>query len=84
MGIFTSFADLSKDVPLDVLPEEYGGNGGKLDEIASYWKSKIESYKDWFAEDQKYRNDEKKRPGKPKTTESVFGVEGSFRQLAVD
>jgi hypothetical protein len=33
----------------------------------------------------KYRSDEKKRPGgRPKTQEDLFGLEGSFRQLNVD
>lgn len=84
MTIYTSLEDLYKDVPIAVIPEEYGGKGGKLDDITAEWKKKIESYKDWFVEDDKYRNDESKRPGKPKTSESLFGLEGSFRQLNVD
>lgn len=48
------------------------------------WKKKVESYKDWFLEDARYYSDESKRPGKPKTTSEVFGIEGSFRKLNVD
>lgn len=61
-----------------------GGNGGKIEDIVKYWKDKVESYRDWFLEDAKYRTTEKKRPGKPKTSESVYGLDGSFRQLSVD
>lgn len=39
---------------------------------------------EYFKEQQTLGSDEKKRPGKPKTVESVFGVEGSFRQLEFD
>ncbi|RZC36657.1 CRAL TRIO domain containing protein, partial [Asbolus verrucosus] len=67
-----------------MLPAEYGGEGGKIDDIVAHWKAKVESYRDWFMEDAQYKTDEKKRPGKPKTTESVFGLDGSFRQLSVD
>ena len=49
------------------------------------WKKKVEARKSWFLEDEKYRSDEKKRPGgRPKTQEDLFGLDGSFRQLSVD
>jgi hypothetical protein len=84
MSIYNSVDELYANIPKEVLPEEYGGQGGKIEDIAAYWKKKVESYRDWFAEDVKYRTDESKRPGKPKTSESVFGLDGSFRQLSVD
>jgi hypothetical protein len=40
--------------------------------------------RDFFIEDENYGVDEKKRVGKPKNFESLFGVEGSFRQLMID
>ena len=84
MRVYDSLDELYKVIPKEILPEEYGGQGGKIEDIAAHWKAKVESYRDWFIEDEKYRTDENKRPGKPKTAESVFGLEGSFRQLAVD
>lgn len=38
----------------------------------------------WFSDVCKYKADEKKRPGNPKTYETIFGMEGSFRKLNVD
>lgn len=76
--------DLYKIIPRECLPKDYGGEAPSVDEIASEWKKKVESYREWFLEDEKYHSDEKKRPGKPKTSEDLFGLEGSFRQLNVD
>ncbi|XP_026331063.1 retinol-binding protein pinta-like isoform X2 [Hyposmocoma kahamanoa] len=78
------FEPLYKYVSKDILPLEYGGNGGTIQEITDYWVKKIEEYSEWLDEEEKYGTDESKRPGKPKTSEEMFGVEGSFRQLEVD
>lgn len=75
---------LFKYVPKKILPIEYGGEGQRLDELISYWHRKVEGYKDWLKENEKYGTNEKKRPGKPKTSEDMFGLEGSFRKLNVD
>ena len=48
------------------------------------WIAKIESYNDWYLSEADFGVDEKKRPGKPKTQEDLFGVEGSFRKLEID
>lgn len=52
--------------------------------FTDHWKVKVESYRDWFLKEEKAFTDESKRPGKPKTSSELFGVEGSFRQLEVD
>lgn len=44
----------------------------------------MESYRDWFVQEETARSDESKRPEKPKTSSDLFGVEGSFRKLEVD
>lgn len=84
MRVYNNLEELYEEVPKEILPEEYGGQGGKLDDLIADCKTKLEKYRDWFLEDQNYGTDESKRPGKPKSAESVFGLEGSFRQLSVD
>nr|XP_022919566.1 retinol-binding protein pinta-like isoform X1 [Onthophagus taurus] len=76
--------DMYEFFPKSILPEEYGGDAGKIQEIIDYWKNKVESYADWYKDDEKYGCDESKRPGKPKTSAELFGIEGSFRKLNVD
>jgi hypothetical protein len=48
------------------------------------WKKKLESYRDWFLEQENKKVDESKRPDKSFNISDLFGFEGSFRQLNVD
>ncbi|XP_034236646.1 retinol-binding protein pinta-like [Thrips palmi] len=75
---------LYKDIPQSCLPNEYGGEAGTIDELAAAWKAKVESERDWLLADEKRRSDEKKRPGRPKTADALFGMEGSFRKMEFD
>ena len=52
--------------------------------FAEQWVKKMENYRDWFKEQESVKVDESKRPGKPKTHDDLFGLEGSFRQLVID
>ncbi|KAL0267299.1 UNVERIFIED_CONTAM: hypothetical protein PYX00_009611 [Menopon gallinae] len=78
------FESLYKYVPKEMLPEEFGGLAGPIAEINEQWLRKLETYKDWFLEQENVKADESKRPGKPKTHDDLFGVEGSFRKLVID
>lgn len=64
-----------------MLPTEYGGEAGTIDEILDNWVKKVKEYEQWFKDEENYGTDEKKRPGRPKNAEALFGIEGSFRQL---
>ncbi|CAH0726596.1 unnamed protein product, partial [Brenthis ino] len=76
--------ELYKKIPKEILPQEYGGDSVSLKEITDYWITKVKQYSSWLEEDERYGTDESKRPGQPRTAESLFGVEGSFRQLDFD
>ena len=52
--------------------------------ISEYWKKKVESRRDFLMGFEKVKADESNRPGRPKTTQELFGIEGSFRKLNVD
>ncbi|XP_014259292.1 alpha-tocopherol transfer protein-like [Cimex lectularius] len=82
--VHSDLASLHKLVPKEVLPSEYGGDAGPVSEINKQWYDKVVSYKDWFISQEKVKADESKRPGKPKTYDDLFGMEGSFKQLTID
>ncbi|KAL7647539.1 UNVERIFIED_CONTAM: hypothetical protein RMT77_001139 [Armadillidium vulgare] len=66
------------------LLKEYGGTKGNLKEIIEYWQKKANEKRNWLLEDEKYKVDESKRPGKPRTSSDIYGIEGSFRKLNID
>ncbi|XP_049794187.1 alpha-tocopherol transfer protein-like [Schistocerca nitens] len=82
--IHSSMETLYEHIPKKILPQEYGGEAGPIEEMQNAWKAKVESYSSFFKEDAQYGVDESKRPGKPKTMTDLFGLEGSFRQLSLD
>ncbi|XP_043266208.1 retinol-binding protein pinta-like [Colletes gigas] len=46
---------LYETLPIDILPEEYGGTNGTLKELSEYWKRAVEENSEWFAEEEKYK-----------------------------
>ncbi|KAF5308777.1 hypothetical protein FQR65_LT06010 [Abscondita terminalis] len=75
---------LLESVPASILPEEYDGIVCNEDEFIAKWKKKVESYHEWFQEDEKYRSYEELRKGESVTHSDIFGVEGSFRRMSFD
>ena len=84
MYVHNDLKSLYEHVPQRFLPKEYGGENGSIDEIIEEASNNILQYREYFLEESKYRTDEKLRPGKPIDFETIFGMEGSFRQLNDD
>lgn len=69
-------------LPEDIIPHDYGGIGAKSsEELAEEWKEIMEKNRSWFERTSKQIVDEKKRPPDEKST---YGVQGTFRKLAID
>ncbi|KAF2902071.1 hypothetical protein ILUMI_04113 [Ignelater luminosus] len=72
--------NLYENIPQEVLPDEYGGKAGPISII----NAMLDKYKDWFTYDEQYGADESKRPGEPKTSVDVFGMEDCRGGLNID
>ncbi|KAE8736654.1 hypothetical protein FOCC_FOCC017891 [Frankliniella occidentalis] len=79
---------LKRHVDPEILPNEYGGTAGTFQELNDAWRSKLEGYQKWFAEEEKIsKSDESRRLKKMPQSASVLqdvSVEGSFRKLVID
>ncbi|XP_002026122.2 uncharacterized protein LOC6601034 [Drosophila persimilis] len=75
---------LYEQVPKKYLPVEYGGENGSIPEIIAEWEQRILAYRGFWEEENNYGTDESLRLGKAVDFESLFGLQGSFRQLNVD
>lgn len=80
----SNFESLYKHIPQECLPVEYGGSNGTLEDGIKDWENKLLSYKEYFEEEVKYGTNEKLRRGRPVNSESLFGIDGSFRRLNID
>lgn len=80
----SDFDSLYKSVPQRLLPAEYGGEAGTMQSIIEDLEKRLLENRDYFLEMANYGTDERKRKGAPKNTESLFGLEGSFRKLDID
>lgn len=79
--------ELYKIIPKEILPEEYGGLNGSLQDLIDKWEQKILSYSEYFKEDDQYGVDETLRIKEAEVSSSKsadLGLVGSFRKLVVD
>jgi CRAL/TRIO domain len=82
--VHKSLESLQQAIPTDCLPAEYGGTVGTIKELLADLSAMLIANRDYFLQDDKFGVDEKKRPGRAKNPETLFGVDGSFRSLNVD
>ncbi|XP_037813926.1 alpha-tocopherol transfer protein-like [Lucilia sericata] len=82
--IHSKYESLYDYIPQDCLPAEYGGSNGTVQDVINTWEKKLLEYKSYFDEEVQYCTNEKLRPGRPVNSESLFGIEGSFRKLDID
>ncbi|XP_014487684.1 PREDICTED: uncharacterized protein LOC106751312 [Dinoponera quadriceps] len=81
----TSLQSASEYFPIEVLPNECGGKAGPIRELMDANYKRIVNFREWFLEDEKNnRVNESLWIGKSKTSDDLFGVDGSFKQIEID
>ncbi|XP_055600160.1 alpha-tocopherol transfer protein-like [Uranotaenia lowii] len=82
----SSLESLHKYFPKSILPEEYGGELGPVQQYVNEWEHRLIDNRDYLMEDQSLGVDESKRRTKNPIMEGndMFGTAGSFRKLELD
>lgn len=72
-------------VPIEALPNQYGGKAGPIEKLVAKNIKLLEEFREWFQYDELIgRVNESLRIEKFQDAESLFGVDGSFKKLDID
>nr|CAD7425431.1 unnamed protein product [Timema monikensis] len=73
-------------LPLEMLPEEYGGKAGSIIQLNDKHRKQLETdFSSWLKEEEQLRVDESRRPtDQASKPHEMFGIDGSFRRLDID
>ncbi|XP_032686059.1 alpha-tocopherol transfer protein-like [Odontomachus brunneus] len=83
--IHPTLQSASEYFPIEALPNEFGGKAGTMRELMDVQFKKMENFREWYLEDEKYKRvNESLRIGKSKTSNDLFGIDGSFKKLDFD
>lgn len=52
--------------------------------LLEQWRNKMKEYTAWFKEQEVSKANESLRPGGARAADDLFGMDGTFRQLAID
>ncbi|XP_062554116.1 alpha-tocopherol transfer protein-like [Armigeres subalbatus] len=82
----SSLQSLHKYFPKSILPTEYGGDLGPVQQFVDDWEQRLIDNRDYLIHDQSLGVDESKRKSTNPVSEEtyLFGTEGSFRKLEID
>ncbi|XP_059489003.1 alpha-tocopherol transfer protein-like [Neocloeon triangulifer] len=86
LHLHTGGVECIKDIPQEILPEDYGGKAPSTPKIHEADRKRTETeYVEWLKAEEAFRADESRRaPGSGKSSSQLFGMEGSFRKLSID
>jgi len=68
------FNKLQEEIGTEILPAEYGGTNGSVEDLIQYWLMTTNTHKEWLKkESETFKVDEELRPGKSRTTADIYG-----------
>ncbi|XP_055590423.1 uncharacterized protein LOC129742540 [Uranotaenia lowii] len=81
LHLHTSLDTLDPFVPRECLTEELGGKAGAMMDLRDNFNLHMIACRDFLLQEEKKKAVEDRRPGKPKDSGAVFGMEGNFKKL---
>ncbi|XP_050313106.1 alpha-tocopherol transfer protein-like isoform X2 [Anthonomus grandis grandis] len=84
LHVHNSIETFFEHVPIECLPKEYGGQMDPIKILYDNVTKEMNENADFFDQEETQRVNESLRPGKPKNMGDFFGIEGTFKKLAVD
>ena len=64
---------LLEEVGEEILPKEYGGTNGTVEDLVDFWREEVPKHEDFLQRQTLYKTDESLRDGEPKTAGNLFG-----------
>ena len=64
---------LIEEVGQEILPQEYGGTNGTVQDLVDFWREEVPKHEDFLQRQTLYKTDESLREGEPKTAGNLFG-----------
>ncbi|GAB6024742.1 hypothetical protein CHUAL_009872 [Chamberlinius hualienensis] len=80
----SNLESLHETFPVDILPSEYGGTGPQLSVSHEKFVNALNSQRDYFIKEEKYKVNENDRITPPKIRNILLGTDGTFRKLDID
>ncbi|GAB0088704.1 alpha-tocopherol transfer protein-like [Sergentomyia squamirostris] len=82
---FTTMEAIFRIIPQEMFPKEFGGQCKSMTELQQDMKDILIKNRDFLLKEEGTRFvQENLRPGKPKTANDLFGIEGNFKKLDID
>lgn len=83
--VHSNLDEFYKFVPKNILPGEIDGEELESAQLREIYYDKVRSRRKEILEYEKlFRINENLRPGKPKNSSDLFGIEGNFKKLDID
>ncbi|XP_073813878.1 alpha-tocopherol transfer protein-like [Musca autumnalis] len=76
--------DLKQHIPVEYLPQYYGGSNGSMEEHIQDLNAKYDEHRQFFKDNANYGIDETLRQTETLSGDNLFGAGGSFRKMEVD
>ena len=73
LGYTEAQQTLIEELGEEILPQEYGGTNGTVEDLVDFWREEVPKHEDFLRRQTLYKTDETQRDGGPKAAGNLFG-----------